>query len=137
MRRFAVIGLGQFGSQVARSLALLGAEVLAIDSQSHRCDQLKNCDGVYPMCLDATDQTALGACGIESVEAAIVAIRQSMDASVRAATNLRRLAIPQIIARAVDQVHGDILERIGCSSVVFPDQTMGEKIAGLVFAPDL
>jgi trk system potassium uptake protein TrkA len=137
MRRFAVIGLGEFGCQVARSLAGFGAEVLAIDIDLRCCDSLKSIDGIHPMCLDACDEEALRASGIESAEVAIVAIRQPLDASLRAATNLRRLAIPRIIARAVDGIHADILERVGCDTVVFPDQEMGRKVAGTAFAPDL
>ena len=137
MRRFAIIGLGQLGANIALTLARRGAVVLALDSNEARCDSLKSHEGIQPLCLDATDERAMRASGVDEVEAAVVAIRSSLDASVRVTAILRRLAVPQIIARASDDLHAEILERTGATQVVRPDRHMGEQLAERIFSPDM
>lgn len=137
MRKFAVIGLGQYGFQVAVSLAQLGAEVLAIDRDAKTCERVKRFDGVYPLCLDATDESALRATGIEDVDAAVVAIGQHLEVSIVVAALLRKLAVRRIVARAASDLHAQILEQLGVREVHNPERDMGIRNARSIFAPDL
>ena len=96
MRKFAVIGLGQYGYQLAVTLAELGADVLGLDQNEAICETIKRVDGVHPLCLDATDENALRSSGLEDVEVAIVAIGQHLEVSIVVTALLKRMAIPTI-----------------------------------------
>ena len=108
MRRFAVFGLGRFGAHVAVSLAELGADVLAIDIDDEKCEALKRYVGIHPLCFDATNETALKASGVDDVDTAVVAMGTDREASILVTALLRRLSIPRIVARAVDDLHKQI-----------------------------
>jgi trk system potassium uptake protein TrkA len=137
VKKFAVIGLGQFGYQVAISLAELGAEVLAVDIDPSICEQITRVDRINPICLDATDEIALRATGIEDVEAAIVAIGQHLEVSILVTAILRRVSCRRIISRASSDLHAQILTSIGATQVCNPEQEMGIENARVIFAPDL
>ncbi|MFT5430286.1 MAG: trk system potassium uptake protein TrkA [Myxococcota bacterium] len=137
MQKFAVIGLGRFGFHVTSSLAELGAEVLAIDRDPEKCDAVKRIAGVHPLCLDATDEIALAASAIVDVDAAVVAIAGTLEASVIATALLKRMNVHRIIARAMNDVHRQILELIGATQVYNPEVEMGQRAAQAIFAPDL
>jgi trk system potassium uptake protein TrkA len=136
MRKFAVIGLGQYGYQLAVSLAELGADVLGLDRDEHICETIKRVDGVHPLCLDATDENALRSSGIEDVDAAIVAIGQHLEVSIVVTALLKRMAIPTI-ARSSSDLHEQILQEVGAQRVYNPEKEMGVKAAQEIFVPDL
>ena len=137
MRKFAVIGLGQFGREVVVTLAGLGAEVLAVDRDPDICEGLKSTDGVLPLCLDATDERALRGTGIEEVDAAVVAIGRHLEMSIVVTALLRRIAVRRILARASSELHAEILADVGATTVLNPEVEMGKRAAQSVFAPDL
>ncbi len=137
MRKFAIIGLGQYGFQVAVSLAKLGAEVLAIDRNPKICEQIKRIESVYPLCLDATDEAALRATGVEEVDAAVIAIGQDLEVSILVTALLRKLAVRRIIARAATELHEQILGQLGIREVHNPERDMGIRNARNIFSPDL
>ena len=136
MRKFAVIGLGQYGYQLAVTMAQLGADVLGIDRDAETCESIKNVDGVHPLCMDATDENALRSSGIQDVEAAIVAIGQHLEVSIVVTALLKRLAIPTV-ARSSTDLHEQILKEVGAHRVHNPEREMGEKVAHEIFSPDL
>ncbi len=137
MRKFAVIGLGQYGCQVATSLADLGADVLAIDSDQAVCNSLKRVDGIQPVCLDATDEQALRATGIEEVDAAVVAIGQHLEVSIVVTALLRQVPVQRIVARSSSDLHGKILTLLGAAQVHNPEVEMAIRDAQAIFSPAL
>ena len=137
MRKFAVIGLGQFGYQVAVSLGQLGAQVLAMDRDPDICEAIKHHEGVHPLCLDATDERALRASGIEDVETAVVAIGQHLEVSVVVTALLARIPVRRIVARSSNDLHRQILELIGATRVHNPEVEMAVLAAQELFAPDM
>ncbi|MBV7259289.1 potassium channel family protein [Erythrobacter crassostreae] len=126
-----VIGLGRFGQSVARSLDRMGHEVLGVDSNAE-CVQLMA--ETLTQCLeaDATDKGVLERLGVGDFEAAVVGIGTDIEASVLTTLALADLGVPQIWAKAVNENHGRILERIGATSVVFPEARMGERVAHIL-----
>ena len=132
-----MIGLGQYGYQVASSLAELKAEVLAIDRDPEVIESIKRVDGVHPLCLDATDEAALRATGVEDVEAAVVAIGQHLEVSIVVTALLERMAVRRIIARASTDLHKQILRDVGASHVHNPEVEMGMRDARSLFSPGL
>ena len=128
--QIAVLGLGRFGSQLVRELGNLDHEVLAVDTNEGRVQR------AAPHCAkaavaDITDELALRDLGVGRMEAAVVATGV-LEASVLAAMNLQALEVPAIYAKASTDLHASILERIGVSRVVQPEQEGGERFAHLL-----
>ncbi len=126
-----VVGLGRFGSAVAKNLVNAGIEVLAIDSDPRLvkewADQLTQVlEG------DATDLEMLRQIGGAEFSQAVVAIGSSVEASVLAVSHLSDLGVPAIWAKALSTSHGRILERVGAHRVVYPESEVGAKTARLL-----
>lgn len=131
-RTFAVIGLGRFGSAMATTLASLGHDVIGIDGDEDRVRAVADVVSLS-MQLDATDEKAIRAAGINDVDVAVVSIGENIESSLLVVTLLRELGIGQIVAKAVTPLHGRILEKLGVSRVVFPEREMAVRVAhGLV-----
>ena len=128
MKSFAVIGLGLFGSSVARQLCALGAEVLAIDTNSDLVQQVSG-DVTTAAVADARDLEVLRALGAQECDCAVVAIGDDLAVSVLATMNLKELGIPQIICKAHDETHRKVLEKLGADKVVIPEREVAEKLA--------
>jgi len=123
-----VIGLGRFGSAAATELANLGHEVMAIDSREDRVNELAP-HVTRALQLDATDPDALRAVGAADFDHAIVAISESVEASVFATMALKELGVGNVIAKAGSRLHGSILAKAGADRVVFPEREMGQRVA--------
>lgn len=128
MKQFAVIGLGRFGSSVARTLAQAGAEVLAIDSEEERVQELAPIV-THAVQADATDEEALKALGVRNVDVAVVSIGQDMQASIMATLILKELGVKTIVAKALNDLHGKVLAKVGADRVVYPERDMGMRVA--------
>lgn len=126
-----VIGLGRFGSAVASTLERMGHEVLGVDGDAEIVDDHKHCL-TQVVQADATEPEMLAQIGAGDFDSAIVAIGTNMEASVLAVLALVDLGVPNIWAKANSEAHGRILERTGAHHVVFPEQSMGERVARLV-----
>jgi trk system potassium uptake protein TrkA len=131
-RQFAVIGLGRFGSAIANTLAELGQDVIGIDGDGERVRQLADTI-TQAVELDATDDRALRAVGIQDVDVAVVSIGENIESSLLVVMQLRELGVKTVVAKAVTPLHGRILEKLGVSRVIFPEREMAVRIAhGLV-----
>ena len=123
-----VIGLGRFGSAVARELERLGHEVLAIDRSEQRVNDIAS-DVTHALELDAADEDALREAGAGEFGTAIVAISSDAEPSIFATMVLKRLGVPNVIAKAGSVLHGEILSRVGADRVVFPERETGLRLA--------
>jgi trk system potassium uptake protein TrkA len=128
MQKFAVIGLGRFGSQLAISLAERNVEVIAIDKDMQAVEQVKDIV-TYAVRLDSVDKEALLAQGIGEVDTAIVAIGDNFEANVLTAALLKNIGVKTVIARAASEIQKQILELIGVDRVVFPEAESGIRLA--------
>jgi len=131
MRRtgqFGVIGLGRFGTRVAAGLYDNGAEVIAIDADPANVDGVKG-DVTNSVVLDATNKDALRSLALNELDAVVVAIGRDTEASILVTALLRELGCNKIVARAGNDLHADILNRVGATRVVYPED---EVAAGLV-----
>ena len=135
-RSFAVIGLGRFGSAIATTLTELGHEVIGIDSDEERVERLSDfvTEAVQ---LDATDEKALRASGIQDVDIAIISIGERIDSSLLVVMLVKELGIPTILAKAATALHGRILERLGVSRVIFPERDMALRVAHSLVLPNI
>jgi trk system potassium uptake protein TrkA len=123
-----VIGLGRFGTAAARELMSLGHEVLVVDRDETRVNDMAP-DVTHAIQVDASDEDALKAIGAADFEYAIVAISGAAEASIFATMALKNLGVTHIIAKAGTSIHGAILERVGATRVVYPEGEMGARVA--------
>lgn len=126
-----VVGLGRFGGAVARTLTSMGSEVLGVDSDPHLVQEYAT-DLTKVVEADCTDGDMLRQLGVADFEAAVVAIGTDIEASVLTVLALADLGLTNIWAKASNAKHARILERIGATHVVFPEQRMGERVAHLL-----
>jgi trk system potassium uptake protein TrkA len=125
-----VVGLGRFGKAAATSLAELGHEVMAIDVSGELVSQAAPFVAVA-LQADSTDDEALRQIGADEMDLAVVGIG-AVEESVLTVAALSDLGMREIWAKAIDNRHGQILERIGATHVVYPEQQMGQRIAKTV-----
>lgn len=126
-----VIGLGRFGSAVAKSLAQLGHEVLGIDENADLVQELSS-TLAHVVQANTTNVETLRQLNVGDFPHGVVAIGSDLEASVLSVLALSELGVPDIWAKAVTDRHGKILERTGAHHVVYPEVTMGERVAHLV-----
>lgn len=124
-----VIGLGQFGMAVARSLVQRGVEVLAVDRRPEVIDAA-SAFATEVLALDATDEAALAQTRPQARDLAVCAIGEdAKEASIICTALLRQAGAPRVVARAGTAVHARILHLVGAHLVVNPEQEMGERLA--------
>lgn len=127
-KEFAVIGLGRFGSHVAKTLHDMGYDVLGVDSDVQKVQKnVDNCTHVVE--ADATDKSTLRSLGISNFEVVIVSIGNNLEASILVTLLCKEIGVPEVIAKASSDVHGKLLQRIGADRVVFPERDMGVRLA--------
>lgn len=136
MKQYAVVGLGRFGSTVARVLMDKGAEVIGIDRNKKRVEAIKN-DVSSAIQIDTMDEESLRECGLEKVDAAIVCMGLDVEESILATTILKKIGIKKVIARAGTSLHAEILKMVGAEEIVFPERDIGEKVAIKLVSPGL
>jgi trk system potassium uptake protein TrkA len=122
-----VIGLGRFGGGLAETLVGMGHEVLGVDFNAKN---VQHFSGILTHVVeaDSTDEQAMRQLGAPEFETAVVAIGTDIEASILTASVLADLEVPRIVAKAVSQAHGRILERVGAHRVVFPERDMGIRV---------
>ena len=128
MKSYAVIGLGRFGSALARQLCKLGAEVLALDVKGDYVQQIAN-DVTHAVVGDAQDKEVLRALGVRNLDCAVIAIGYNLAASVLITMNLKELGVPYIVCKAHDETHRKVLEKLGVDRVVIPEQEYAQRLA--------
>ena len=127
MHRIAVIGLGRFGTALARQLSISGAQVIAIDQSAALVEEIKDQVPVAVR-LDSTDDLALKSQNIDQVEVAVVAIGENFEASLLTTVILKKFGVPKIICRAQTSYHAEIFLQIGAHQVIQPELQSGEHL---------
>lgn len=127
-KQYAVIGLGRFGASVARTLHKLGYEVLAVDSDEEMTQKFSD-EVTYVVQADTTDENSLKAMGIRNYDVVVVAIGDDIQANVVTTLLLKEMGVPYIVAKARNELHGKMLEKIGADRVIYPERDMGQRVA--------
>jgi trk system potassium uptake protein len=124
---YIVIGLGRFGGGLAETLVELGHDVLGVDSSPKLVQAFAN-RLTHVVEADSTDLDAMRQIGAGDFSTAVVAIGTEVEASILTTAVLVDLRVPRIVAKAVTEPHGRILERVGAHRVVFPERDMGIRV---------
>ncbi|WP_152396774.1 potassium channel family protein [Paenibacillus guangzhouensis] len=135
-KQFAVIGMGRFGSSVARAISDMGFEVLAIDSDEGRVQDIVNIV-THAVSADSTDEEALKALGIRNFDVVVVSIGQDIQSSILTTLILKDLGVPRIIVKAQNELHGKVLNKIGADKVIYPERDMGLRVAHHLVSPNI
>ena len=137
MKQYLVIGLGRFGTSVAKTLYEAGENILGIDvSEELVQDRINNNILKNAIIGDASDGKILKDIGAENFDVAFICMGD-IEASVMIALNLKELGIKSIIAKAINKKHGKVLTKIGATEIVYPEEHMGKRIAELTMNTDI
>jgi trk system potassium uptake protein TrkA len=137
MKRFIIIGLGNFGSGIAETLAARGHEVIAIDADEARVDAVAS-QIERAAVGDGTQLPVLKRIGAVGADAAIVSVGDDITASILSTLALRDLKVPNIYVKVISVDHARVMERQGVTETIFPEResaiALGYRLAasGLV-----
>jgi len=136
MRHIAVIGLGKFGSTVARELTQRGAHVIAVDSHQQRVEDVKE-SVTYAVTANATDEQALRAIGLQNVDVAVVCVGENIEANLLITLLLKKMGIRNVWARAISPLQQDILRTMEVENIINLEEEMGSIVANSLVSPNI
>ncbi len=127
-KQFAVLGLGRFGRSIARTLSEAGAEVLAVDNNMELVQDISEYV-THAVMADITDEVDLRNLGLGNFDVVIIGTGSHLESTVLAILLAKEMGVPYVIAKALDENHKKILEKIGVDRVILPEREMGVHIA--------
>lgn len=136
LNQFVIIGLGRFGSSLGRELINLGYEVLGVDRDEEKVQELSNVL-THVVVADATEEEVLRSIGARNFDCGVVAIGDDIQASILATILLKDLGVKKVVAKAVSDLHGRVLERVGVDRIIYPERDMGIRVAHQLVSPNL
>ncbi|MBE5966731.1 MAG: TrkA family potassium uptake protein [Lachnospiraceae bacterium] len=124
---FGIIGLGRFGTALASSLAEAGKEIMVLDSNESKIKQIRNfTDNAFV--VGELTRESLEEAGIQNCGTVIVCIGEKIDVSILTTLNVINMGVPRVIAKAISQEQGKVLEKIG-AEVIYPEHDMAIRLA--------
>lgn len=124
---YGIVGVGRFGSALARDLIESGANVLVLDKDEEKIKEFREItDNAF--IVKSLDKKTLSETGIQNTDVAVVCIGEQIATSILTTLNLVSLGIKKVISKATSTEHGEILEKLG-AEVVYPDRDMAERLA--------
>ena len=134
--KFAVIGLGSFGSHVAKTLYERGNEVVAVDKDKERVEEVKTFVS-HAVNMDATIKENLQALGVGDMDIVVVSSGPEMESSILTVLYLHEMGAKRIVAKALTEDHAKILEAVGATEVIYPEKDMAIKTALKLSNPNI
>ncbi|MBU3033364.1 potassium channel family protein [Tritonibacter mobilis] len=131
---FVIVGLGNFGTTVARELSRFGNHVIGVDCNEARVSQCAD-ELSQALIIDARDDLALRQAGIADCDVALVAMGSDLEASILAAINLKTIGVPVVWAKATTKTHHRILSKLKVDRIIHPEVDVGMHIAQVLHNP--
>ncbi len=136
MKKFAVIGLGNFVFHTAKALFEDGNEVLAIDDDKSRVQ------AIDPYCteaivMDATDKEALKSLGLEHMNGVVVSTGTKISVSILICLYLNEIGVKKILVKALDEDHAKILKKVGATEIIHPERDMALRVSSNLSRPNV
>ncbi len=128
MKQFAIIGMGRFGASIAKTLYSLGHDVLAMDEDEARIEEVSDYV-THAVVADATDEQTLTALGFRNFDVAVITIGGDLQSSILVCLLCKELGVKNVLAKAQNELHARVLRKIGVDKVVFPERDMGMRLA--------
>jgi trk system potassium uptake protein TrkA len=133
--KFGVIGLGRLGYSVATGLAEHDMEVLAVDSNESIVASIRD-EVTQAICMRVTNEESLRSIGMDEIETVIVAMGENFAQSILVTALLKkRLGVPRVITRAINEIHKEILQLVGADQVILPEKEVGIRLADRLSSP--
>ena len=127
MKNIIIIGIGRFGAVIAKELSQSEYEILAIDQNPDRIQKISSYV-THAVQANFTDSESLKALGINQFDIGIIGIGKNLYDNLAAAHILKKYDVSYIIAKAKDNLHGELLKKIGVNKIVYPEKTIGNKV---------
>jgi trk system potassium uptake protein TrkA len=134
--KFAVIGMGSFGANVARTLFERGNEVLAIDRDKDVIEATKNF-ATNAVTTEGAIKENLEVLGVREMDVVVVSLGHELEASVMTVLYLHELGVKRIVAKALSEDHAKVLEAVGATEVIYPEKDMAIRTALRLSSPDV
>ena len=127
-KQYAVFGLGSFGESVAIALQGLRCEVIVVDDDMERIEDIANSVS-YAMKADFGDPDVVRSLGTKNLDGVVVAVADNMEASIMATLVCKEIGVPYVISKAKNDLHATVLKKIGADAIIFPEKEMGVRLA--------
>lgn len=136
MKQIIVIGCGRFGSAAAKALTKLGHDVMVVDSSTEIIKEISEYVA-HAVQMDAIDEASFRTIGLRNFDVAIIAIGSDIQASIMATLIAKEAGVPVVIAKAANETHGRVLNKIGADKVIYPERDMGVRVAYSLVTPNI
>lgn len=127
-KEFLVAGLGRFGTSVAITLKKSGCQVLAVDKDEEKIEDILK-EVTHAVTADVTDPDQLKDLGVKNYDGAIIAIGSEFETSILATILIKEMGIPFVLAKASSDVQARILKKVGADKIILPEKEMGVRVA--------
>ncbi|MFA5104217.1 MAG: TrkA family potassium uptake protein [Candidatus Margulisiibacteriota bacterium] len=126
-KQFAILGLGRFGSKVAREMFYRGQEVIVIDKDEDKIEKIKD-EVTHAFVGDITNEETLREAGVPECDVVVVAESSSIESSIISSQICKTFGIKKVIAKAQNTIHGKILTKLQVDQIVYPEQDTAIKL---------
>ena len=136
MKSFAVLGLGQFGSSVAKTIAKGDFELITIDKNPANVQAISRFVP-HAAIADCTDEAVLNDLGIKNCDVVVVAVGNEFETSILTTVTLKEMGVKKVVVKAVNERHASILYKVGADQVILPEVEMGVRVANSITESDI
>lgn len=136
MKQIIVIGCGRFGSSVAKTLTKLGHDVMVVDQNPDIIKEISEYVA-HAVQMDALDEASFRTLGIRNFDVGVVAIGSDIEASIMGTLIAKEAGVPLVISKAMSEIHGKLLVKIGADKVIYPERDMGMRVAYGLVTPNI
>lgn len=132
--KIIIIGLGNYGGELAKELTSLGHEVIGVDRNEGKVESKKSCITIS-IAMDATDELALANLPLRESDLVIVAIGEDHESSILVTALMKQAGVPHLISRAFNPIQRAILEAIGVEKIIMPETESALRFAKQITYP--
>ncbi len=134
-KRFAVLGLGSFGASLAISLQRAGCDVVVVDAHMEDVEAISD-TVTYAMQGSIENEDLIRSLEVQNLDGVVVASTESMEASIMATLQAKEQGCPYVLAKAINQLHADVLKKVGADEVIRSEEEMGKRVANHLVTSD-
>lgn len=127
-KQFAILGVGRFGASMARTLASMGHDVLVVDHDEARINAIAD-EVTHALIMEITDEENISQLGLSNFDVVVVSIGNDLQSSIMAVVLAKEAGARTVIAKATDDLHAKILEKVGADRIIMPEKDMGARLA--------
>lgn len=135
-KTFVILGLGRFGTTLAKQLTDFNQDVIAIDKEMTNVDKVSSFVA-NAVCLDYSDVDALAAAGVKDADVGVVTTGTMLDQGIQGIINLKELGVPFVLAKASNLKIANLLKKVGADEIITPENDMAVRCAKKLISKDI